>query len=285
MVPRAVMRPVLAAVVGLLIVLACACGHAGPPAELWHRWLAHDPDSTLRIDHDEWDAILMRYLRIGEDGVHRVAYGEVTPADRTRLDDYIERMAGLPISAYNRTEQLAFWINLYKALVVRLIVDHYPIASIRDIGTPTAAGAAGPWGQELVVVEGSPISLHDIQHRILRPIWRDPRIHYALSCGAVSCPNLQPEPFYGDQLERHRYQRDQGGPEHRDHGVGGEREAPAGVGEPQPAGTDLSGEVRVKREAVEHRLQHPCLGTPGDRRPHGFDRAARPLGEQLEAAR
>ena len=202
MVPRAVMRPVLAAVVGLLIVLACARGHAGPPADLWHRWLAHDPDSTLRIDHDEWDAILMRYLRIGEDGVHRVAYGEVTPADRTRLDDYIERMAGLPISAYNRTEQLAFWINLYNALVVRLIVDHYPIASIRDIGTPTAAGAAGPWGQELVVVEGSPISLHDIQHRILRPIWRDPRIHYALSCGAVSCPNLQPEPFYGDQLER-----------------------------------------------------------------------------------
>jgi hypothetical protein len=202
MVPRAVMRPVLAAVIGLLIVLACARGHAGPPADLWHRWLADDPDSTLRIEHDEWDAILMRYLRIGEDGVHRVAYGEVTPADRARLDDYIAQMAGLPISAYNHTEQLAFWINLYNALVVRLIVDHYPIASIRDIGTPTATGAAGPWRQELVVAEGSPISLHDIQHRILRPIWRDPRIHYALSCGAVSCPNLQPEPFYSDQLER-----------------------------------------------------------------------------------
>jgi hypothetical protein len=52
------------------------------------------------------------------------------------------------------------------------------------------------------VVEGSPISLYDIEHRILRPIWRDPRIHYALSCGAVSCPNLQPEPFYADQVER-----------------------------------------------------------------------------------
>ena len=124
------MRPVLVTVVGLLIVLACARGHAGPPADLWHRWLAHDPNSSLRIEHDEWDAILMRYLRIGEDGVHRVAYGEITPADRARLDDYIAHLAGLPISAYTRAEQLAFWINLYNALVVRLVVDHYPVASI-----------------------------------------------------------------------------------------------------------------------------------------------------------
>src|SRR4029453_2237617 len=81
-------------------------------------------------------------------------------------------------------------------------LDHYPIASIRDIGASSEAGGAGPWRQELVVVEGSPISLYDIQHRILPPIWRDPRIHYALSCGPVSCPNLQPEPFYADELER-----------------------------------------------------------------------------------
>ncbi len=199
---RTAMRPVIAAVVGLLVALTCARGHAGPPADLWHRWLADDPNSTLRIGHDEWDAILMRYLRIGEDGVHRVAYGEFTPADRTRLDDYIAHLAGLPISAYNRAEQLAFWINLYNALVVRLVVDHYPIASIRDIGTPSEAGGGGPWRQELVVVEGSPISLYDIEHRVVRPIWRDPRVHFALSCAAVSCPNLQPEPFYADELER-----------------------------------------------------------------------------------
>jgi hypothetical protein len=104
MVPRMVMRSVLVAVVGLLSLLACVPAHAGPPAELWHRWLANDPNSTLRIDHDEWDAILMRYIRIGEDGVHRVAYGELTPADRKRLDDYVARLAGLPISAYNRAE-------------------------------------------------------------------------------------------------------------------------------------------------------------------------------------
>ncbi len=202
MVRLAPMRFLLTPGLGLLIVLACAGGHAAPPADLWDRWLAHDPDSTRRIDHSDWDAFLMRYLRIGAEGVHRVAYGEVTPGDRALLQRYIVQLAGVPISEYNRAEQMAYWINLYNALVVRLVVDHYPIASIRDVGSPPGAPGAGPWRQELVEVEGIPLSLHDIAHRILRPIWRDPRVHYALSCGAVGCPNLQPEPFEADQLEQ-----------------------------------------------------------------------------------
>jgi hypothetical protein len=193
-------RVLLAPALGLLIVLASAGGYAGPPADLWERWLAHDPDSTRQIDHGDWDAFLVRYLRIGPEGVHRVAYGEVTPADRGLLEGYIAQLAGTPISDYDRAEQMAYWINLYNALVVRLVVEHYPIASIRDVGN--GSGAAGPWRQELVRVEGIPLSLHDIADRILRPIWRDPRVHYALSCGAVGCPNLQPEPFVADRLEQ-----------------------------------------------------------------------------------
>ncbi len=196
------MRPALIAIFGLLILLAGAGAQAGPRAELWERWLAHDPASILQIDHDDWDAFLIRYLRIGADGVHGVAYGEVTPADRALLENYIARLAALPISAYSRPEQMAYWINLYNALVVRLVVDHYPIASIRDIGKSSDAPGLGPWQRQLVEVEGTPLSLNDIVHRILRPIWRDPRTHYALACGAVSCPNLQPEPFYADQLDR-----------------------------------------------------------------------------------
>ena len=196
------MRPALIVILGLLILLAGAGAQAGPRAELWERWLAHDPASILQIDHDDWDAFLIRYLRIGADGVHGVAYGEVTPADRALLENYIARLAALPISAYSRPEQMAYWINLYNALVVRLVVDHYPIASIRDIGKSSDAPGLGPWQRQLVEVEGTPLSLNDIVHRILRPIWRDPRTHYALACGAVSCPNLQPEPFYADQLDR-----------------------------------------------------------------------------------
>lgn len=197
------MRPALIAILGLLAVLTCAGAQAAAPrAELWDRWLAHDPASLLQIDHDDWDAFLVRYLRIGADGVHRVAYGAVAPEDRALLENYVARLGGLPISRYSRPEQMAYWINLYNALVVRLVVDHYPIASIRDIGKGSDAPGVGPWRRKLVEVEGTPLSLSDIAHRILRPIWRDPRVHYALACGAVSCPNLQPEPFYADQLDR-----------------------------------------------------------------------------------
>lgn len=197
------MRPALIAILGLLAVLTCAGAQAAAPrAELWDRWLAHDPASLLQIDHDDWDAFLVRYLRIGADGVHRVTYGAVAPEDRALLENYVARLGGLPISRYSRPEQMAYWINLYNALVVRLVVDHYPIASIRDVGKGPDESGVGPWKKELVEVEGTPLSLHDIAHRILRPIWRDPRVHYALACGAVSCPNLQPEPFYADQLDR-----------------------------------------------------------------------------------
>lgn len=196
------MRTLLIWIIGAVVLFASGFAAAAPRAELWERWLVHDPGSARQVDHDLWDAFLMRYVRIGADGVHRVAYGDVTPIDRARLEEYIDRLTGLPISRYDRAEQMAYWINLYNALVVRLILDHYPVPSIRDIELSPGAPSQGPWNEKLIEVEGTPLSLNDIVHRILRPIWRDPRIHYALSCGAVGCPNLQPEPFLADQLER-----------------------------------------------------------------------------------
>jgi Protein of unknown function, DUF547 len=196
------MRRLLTLLVALSGILAAAVAQAGPRAELWPRWAAHDPASMRHIDHGEWDAFLKRYLRIGADGVHRVAYSQVTPADRARLDDYIASLGAVAIDEYSRAEQMAYWINLYNALIVRLIIEHYPVASIRDIGGGPGADGGGPWAEALIEVEGTPLSLNDIVHRILRPIWRDPRVHYALACGAVGCPNLQPDPFDGRQLDR-----------------------------------------------------------------------------------
>ncbi len=186
---------------GLALLLIAGTAAAAPRAELWQRWTAHDPHASQRIDHHAWETFLARYLRIGADGVHRVAYSRVTASDRAALDAYIAELASLPISSYDRPEQLAYWINLYNALVVRVILDHYPISSIRDISPASAAGRAGPWDEKLVEIEGQPVSLGDIQNRILRPIWQDPRVLYALSCGAVGCPNLQPEPYQADRLD------------------------------------------------------------------------------------
>jgi Protein of unknown function, DUF547 len=193
---------VLIRLVSLILLLAAGVAQAAPRAELWQRWTAHDPNSAQTIDHGAWEAFLTRYLRIGANGVHGIAYGLVTSADRRALDAYIDGLSRLPISSYSRPEQMAYWINLYNALLVRVVLAHYPIASVRDIGASMSQGSTGPWHEKRLEIEGTAVSLGDIEHRILRPIWRDPRIHYALSCAAVGCPNLQPEPFRADRLER-----------------------------------------------------------------------------------
>ncbi len=141
------------------------------------------------------------YVSSHADGVNRVAYGRVSPTDRGALDDYIARLAAAPISAYRRDQQRAYWINLYNALTIKIVLDHYPVASIRDLDISPGLFAFGPWDKELIAVEGEALTLNDIEHRILRPIRRDPRIHYALNCASLGCPNLRREAFTASNAE------------------------------------------------------------------------------------
>ena len=197
--PRTIQRA-LVAVLCLIAVSRVAGVDAAPPVGLWERWRAHDANSARKVDHGAWEVFLRRYVRIGPDNIHRVAYGMVTPTDRKALDDYLAELSRTPISHYDRAAQLAFWINLYNALTVKTVLEHYPVASIRHVPGPGRL-AQGPWDAPLIEVEAQALSLNDIHDRILRPIWRDPRILYALSCGALGCPNLQPAPFTSDQLD------------------------------------------------------------------------------------
>lgn len=169
--------------------------YAAPRPDPWPHWSASDEASLAGIDHTAWDGFLARYLVQGIDGINRLAYGRVVPADREALGIYIDTLGGLPITAYRRVEQLAYWINLYNALTVRTVLDRYPVASILDIGISPGLFSRGPWGKKLLRVEGEEISLDDIEHRILRPLWRDPRLHYALNCASTGCPNLQSRAF------------------------------------------------------------------------------------------
>lgn len=168
---------------------------AAPKAELWPRWQAHRPASTATVDHAAWDGILASRLRASPDGINRFAYGEVSPDERAALAGYIAALAGARVSGLPRPEQRALWINLYNALTVKIILDHYPVNSIRDINISSGLFSVGPWGRKLVSVEGESISLDDIEHRILRPIWRDPRIHYVVNCASLGCPNLPLKPI------------------------------------------------------------------------------------------
>ncbi|MGH6934177.1 MAG: DUF547 domain-containing protein [Dongiaceae bacterium] len=189
-------RPVCRILIALAMVLTLApAAMAAPKAELWPRWQAHVPGATAAIDHGAWDRFLSAYVVPGADSVNRVRYGKVGASHRRALDTYIAALAATPIDQYDRPEQRAFWINLYNALTVKLVLDRYPIASIRDIDISPGLFDDGPWGKKLVMIVGERLSLDDIEHRILRPIWRDPRLHYALNCAALGCPNLQPRAF------------------------------------------------------------------------------------------
>lgn len=184
------LRVLLAA---FLIVLAVPAAHAAPKADLWEKWTKHDPKSTQSVDHSAWDAFLKKYLRDHEDGVVRVAYKDVSEADRKSLADYIKSLEKTNVSGLSRKEQLPYWINLYNALTVRVIIDNLPVKSILDISG--GLFSKGPWKDELLEIEGEDLTLDDIEHRILRPIWNEPLVHYAVNCASIGCPSLQQDAF------------------------------------------------------------------------------------------
>lgn len=175
---------------------------AAPKAVLWDRWSVHNPSSEASLDHSLWGDLLERYLVTGSDGINRFAYEKAASEGTVLLDDYVSLLAALPISDYSRSEQMAYWINLYNALTVKVILDHYPVESIRDIDISPGFFSDGPWGKKLLTIEQEAVSLDDIEHKILRPVWQDPRIHYALNCASIGCPNLQPTPFEAGMLDR-----------------------------------------------------------------------------------
>ena len=172
---------------------------AAPKAELWERWSASGRGAS--VDHAEWDAFLQRNVKESKDGINRVAYGSVSGADRKALAAYVEKLEAVKVTKLPRAEQRAYWTNLYNATTVKVVLDHYPTESITKINISPGLFAKGPWKKKLLTIEGEEVSLDDIEHRILRPIWKDPRTHYSVNCASLGCPNLLPHAFTAATLE------------------------------------------------------------------------------------
>jgi len=196
----------LAFIVLLTTGFASREGAFAPKSDLWKRWLAHDESNSQTIDHQAWGRLLRKYVRIDARGIARFSYQTVSRSDKSVLDGYVKTLASKPISKFNRIEQKAYWINLYNALTVKVVLDYFPVKSIRDInissGFFSGLFSRGPWNKKLIAIEGNKVSLNDIEHRILRPIWRDNRIHYALNCASIGCPNLQKQVFTSKNVEK-----------------------------------------------------------------------------------
>lgn len=192
----------------LTVVLACSLlwmrpATAAPSAELWPRWQVSVENSTKVVDHSPWEAILTKYLVTDHpSAINRFRYGAVSAEDRQSLNNYLAQLQQIKVSQLNRTEQKSLWINVYNALTVKVILDHYPVKSIMDVDISPGFFSNGPWDAKLLNIEGEKLSLNDIEHRILRPIFTDNRVHYALNCASLGCPNLQSKPFTAVNTEQ-----------------------------------------------------------------------------------
>ncbi len=183
-------RVSIATAMGAIAFASAGPAQAAPRAELWDRWTAHDPNSFQTVDHSAWDNFTRRFVSRGSNGVALVNYAAVGEGDKAELGNYLRSLAGTQVSSLNQPEQYAYWLNLYNALTVKVILDHFPVRSIRDIDISPGFFSNGPWGAKLISIEGEQVALDDIEHRILRPIWRDPRIHYGVNCASIGCPDL-----------------------------------------------------------------------------------------------
>ena len=177
--------------------------NAAPEPALIAGWDVSDESNCAVIDHSSWQALLDAYLKTGDpSGINRFDYGalKANTEDRKTLSAYLKSLAGIDPRSFSRDEQMAYWINLYNALTVFVIVPRYPVDSIKDIKSGIID--FGPWNLELFPLQGQKLTLNQIEHGILRPIWKDPRIHYAANCASLGCPNLSPEVYRSDNLER-----------------------------------------------------------------------------------
>ncbi|MEM1106027.1 MAG: DUF547 domain-containing protein [Pseudomonadota bacterium] len=148
---------------------------------------AADVPAERPARHGAWTSLLQTYVQPGEDGVNRFDYGalQASEADRAALSGYIDSFAELDFSALTRAEAFAAWANLYNALTIDHIIGRYPVRSIRS------GYIVGPWKDVKTIAGGRELSLDAIEHEILRVEWDDPRVHYAVNCAAIGCPNLQ----------------------------------------------------------------------------------------------
>jgi len=150
--------------------------------------------------HELWNSIVSRY--VSADGSTSVVdYKTLKEDAREPLTKYLDTLASVPESKFNswtKRQRLAFLINAYNAWTIKLIVDNYPIKSIKDIG----GFLSSPWKQKIVQLFGDKRSLDWIEHEKIRPTFNEPRIHFALVCASKGCPGLRSEAFTPDKLDQ-----------------------------------------------------------------------------------
>lgn len=182
------------ALITACLLAASSAALAASQTELAQHWQAHDNSSSATIDHSAFATFLDNYVVEREHAANLVRYAKVTADAHANLEAYIAKLAQVPLADYNRDVQLAYWLNLYNAALLDLVLDHYPVKSVTAIGGRNTS----PWAIPVVRIDGYQLTLNDIRQRILEPIWNEPLIGYGLSWAAMGGPELRAEPYSAD---------------------------------------------------------------------------------------
>lgn len=151
------------------------------------------------VSHEIFDTYLQTHVKNG-----LVNY---TDACRdSHLEDYLQQMSQVsPEQLPSDKSRMAYWINVYNAATIRLICDHYPLSSISELhkgglvlGTITKRTA---WDRKFIQAGDQVLTLNHVEHEILRPVFKDPRVHFAIVCAAMGCPPLRSEAYTGERLD------------------------------------------------------------------------------------
>jgi hypothetical protein len=199
-------RPLVAAAVALTAMAASVTSAA---ADLAEKFGTHATGAAVTVDHTAWDEILKAHIKPGPAGINLFDYAKLKAGAHGKLKGYIAALEQVEPAKLSRNEQFAFWANLYNAKTIDIVVDHYPVDSIRKISIneglfgfiKKSAGLGGPWNAKVVKVAGEALSLDNIEHDIMRKVFKDPRVHYAVNCASIGCPNLNENAFTGANLE------------------------------------------------------------------------------------
>jgi hypothetical protein len=186
----------MGALAAIALLFSHACAAAAPSARALSGPAADEIRSGIAsgngvFHHSAWDALLSQHVD-GRGGVDYAGLRE----ERGKLDAYLAGLASAKLASLGRDQLLALFINAYNACTIRVVLDgakdgSLP-ASIRDL--------PDPWGRKTCAVGGYRLSLDDIEHGIVRPLFKDARVHAALNCAARSCPPLAPRAYEGERV-------------------------------------------------------------------------------------
>ena len=162
-------------------------------------WAGTVSASSFDHQHTRWNEVLRRYVEVDR-AVSQVDYGAIQE-NQTVLDQYLEELEAVSLEEYqnwSESERLAFLVNAYNAFTVKLIVDNYPVDSIKDLG----GWFSTPWKKTFFTLFGKKKHLDNIEHDIIRKEFNEPRIHFAVNCAALGCPALRQEAYVADRLDQ-----------------------------------------------------------------------------------